>query len=85
MFNEICTYCNGTGKWNDAAAAYVKNHECQCIVLDRKFCPVCEKICHHDTGFNPKQVIDSGFGGLGAVKENPGPPDRMEEEEMLVA
>jgi len=26
MFNEICPYCNGTGEWNDAAAAYLKNH-----------------------------------------------------------
>ena len=58
-----CVYCNGTGEWNQAAQAYVKNHICQCIVLDRKFCPVCNKACHHDTSLNPKQKIDPGYGG----------------------
>ena len=53
----VCVYCNGTGEWNQAAQAYVKNHICQCIVLDRKFCPVCNKPCHHDTTLNPKQTI----------------------------
>ena len=37
---------------------------CQCIVLDRKFCPVCNKACHHDTSLNPKQKIDPGYGGM---------------------
>jgi hypothetical protein len=60
----FCVYCNGTGEWNQAAQAYVKNHICQCIVLDRKFCPVCNKPCHHDTSLNPKQTIDSGHGGM---------------------
>ena len=46
---NVCVYCNGTGEWNQAAQSYVKNHICQCIVLDRKFCPVCNKPCHHDT------------------------------------
>ena len=58
-----CVYCNGTGEWNQAAQAYVKNHICQCIILDRKFCPVCNKACHHDTSLNPKQRIDPGYGG----------------------
>jgi hypothetical protein len=62
--SNICVYCNGTGEWNKAAQAYVKNHICQCIVLDRKFCPVCNKPCHHDTTLNPKQKIDPGFGGV---------------------
>ena len=62
--SNICVYCNGTGEWNNAAQAYVKNHICQCIVLDRKFCPVCNKPCHHDTTLNPKQKIDPGFGGM---------------------
>lgn len=60
----VCVYCNGTGEWNQAAQAYVKNHICQCIVLDRKFCPVCNKPCHHDTTLNPKQTIDPGYGGM---------------------
>jgi hypothetical protein len=62
--SNICVYCNGTGEWNQAAQAYVKNHICQCIVLDRKFCPVCNKACHHDTSLNPKQKIDPGYGGM---------------------
>ena len=61
---NTCVYCNGTGEWNNAAQAYVKNHICQCIVLDRKFCPVCNKPCHHDTTLNPKQTIDPGYGGM---------------------
>ena len=36
--SNVCVYCNGTGEWNQAAQAYVKNHICQCIVMDRKFC-----------------------------------------------
>jgi len=83
MFNEVCPYCNGTGEWNEAASAYLKNHECQCIVLDRKFCPVCEKICHHDTSLNPKQTIDSGYGGLSAVKSIP--EKKEEEKELIIA
>ncbi len=53
--SNVCVYCNGTGEWNQAAQAYVKNHICQCIVLDRKFCPICNKSCHHGTSLNPKQ------------------------------
>ncbi len=60
----MCVYCNGTGEWNQAAQAYVKNHICQCITLDRKFCPVCNKACHHDTTLSPRQKIDPGYGGM---------------------
>ena len=60
----MCVYCNGTGEWNQAAQAYVKNHICQCIALDRKFCPVCNKACHHDTTLSPRQKIDPGYGGM---------------------
>ena len=62
--SQVCVYCNGTGDWNHAAQAYVKNHICQCIVLDRKFCPICNKSCHHGTSLNPKQKIDPGNGGM---------------------
>lgn len=58
-----CVYCNGTGEWNQAADAYLKHHICQCIALDRKFCPVCGKPCHHDTSLSPKQKIEPGGGG----------------------
>jgi len=81
--NESCTYCNGTGEWNQAAQSYVKNHICQCIIWDRKFCPVCKKICHHDTTVSPKQVIDSGYGGLGNVKAEP--KEKPKEEMEIVA
>lgn len=80
--NQICTFCNGTGKWNNAAQSYVKNHICQCIVLDRTFCPVCNKKCHHDTSLNPKQVIDSGGGGLGA---STGTTEEPKVEEEVIA
>lgn len=59
-----CVYCNGTGEWNQAAQAYLENHICQCIALDRRFCPVCEKPCHHDTTLGPRQEIDPGQGGI---------------------
>ena len=65
-----CVFCNGTGEWNPAAQGYVKNHICQCIVLDRKFCPVCNKPCHHDTSLNPKQKIDPGHGGMSSLESN---------------
>ena len=32
-----------------AAEAFLASHTCQCILLDRKTCPVCGKKCHHDT------------------------------------
>lgn len=65
----VCVYCNGTGEWNAAAQSYLKNHICQCIALDRKFCPICNKSCHHDTSLNPKQKIDPGNGGI-SVQES---------------
>ncbi len=67
QFDKTCCYCNGTGEWNDAAASFMKNHICQCDTLDRKFCPICESKCHHDSHQTPKQVIDSGYGGLSAT------------------
>jgi len=64
FLGKECVYCNGTGEWNMAAQAYLKNHICQCIIFDRNHCPVCEKKCHHDTTLNPKQTIDPGYGGM---------------------
>jgi len=68
FLNKECVYCNGTEEWNVAAQAYMKNHICQCIILDRKFCPVCEKKCHHNTTLKPKQKIDPGYGGMSSRK-----------------
>ncbi len=68
MFEESCPYCNGTGEWNASAQAYLKNHICQCIFLDRKFCPVCSKKCHHDSSLNPKQIIVPGGDGAAPTK-----------------
>ncbi|MCA9812143.1 MAG: hypothetical protein KC483_04695 [Nitrosarchaeum sp.] len=73
LASNICVFCNGTGEWNQAAQAYLKNHICQCIVLDRKHCPVCNKPCHHDTSLNPKQKIDPGYGGMSSKESNDGP------------
>ena len=77
---STCVYCNGEGTWNQAADAYVKNHICQCIYLDRVFCPVCNLKCHHDASTSPKQIIDSGFGGMSNVYPA---PDKEEEEEEI--
>jgi len=73
QFNEVCPYCNGTGEWNYAATAFMKNHICQCLLLDRKFCPVCEKKCHHNPSQTPKQKIVPGYGGMGNVVEREKP------------
>lgn len=59
-----CTFCNGTGEWNQPGENYLKDHICQCIIWGREFCPVCGKKCHHDTESTPKQIIDSGYGGM---------------------
>lgn len=67
MFNEMCTYCNGTGESNSLAKEYLKNHICQCMYWDRKFCPICKKKCHHDSTLSPKQKIEPGYGGMGAI------------------
>lgn len=67
MFNENCTYCNGTGEPNNLAEEYMRNHICQCMNLDRKFCPICGNACHHDSSQTPKQRIDPGYGGMTAT------------------
>jgi len=64
MFNESCTYCNGTGEHNTLADEYLRNHICQCITWDRLNCPVCKKKCHHDSQQTPKQRIEPGYGGM---------------------
>jgi len=85
MFNEICTYCNGTGEWNSVGDAYIKTHICQCITWDRKFCPICKKECHHDSSSAPKQVIDSGYGGISNVISNVTSNEEKPEEEAIIA
>lgn len=77
---KLCPYCNGTGQWNPTAQAYVANHIYQCIFLDREFCPVCEKKCHHDASLSPKQIIIPGYGGMTSPMQN---PVEKEEEEPL--
>lgn len=85
LFKESCPFCNGTGEWNDAAAAFMINHICQCILLDRKFCPVCELKCHHDTTLSPKCTIDDSPGGLGAAKSVETIEPEIPQEEEIVA
>ncbi len=62
-----CTFCNGTGEWNQASENYLKDHICQCIIWGREFCPVCGEKCHHDSSQTPKQRIEPGYGGLSAT------------------
>jgi RecJ-like exonuclease len=54
LIDSQCPFCNGTGENSTAAESYLKSHICQCIFLDRKMCPICEKKCHHDTPHRPK-------------------------------
>jgi len=84
-----CTFCNGTGEWNQAGENYLKDHICQCIIWGREFCPVCGKKCHHDSHCTPKQTIDSGYGGLSATisitsKENFSVTSSQPAEEQLI-
>ena len=77
--SKDCVYCNGTGKWNAAAQAYLKNHICQCVFSDREFCPICHQKCHHDSSLSPKQKIDPGHGG-----QSSGIKNNIPEEEFIV-
>ena len=54
LIDSLCPFCNGTGENSSAAESYMKSHICQCILLDRKMCPICGKKCHHDTPHRPK-------------------------------
>ena len=89
MFNEVCTYCNGTGEHNVLADQYLDNHICQCITWDREHCPVCKKKCHHDSKLTPKQRIVPGYGGMTAAKSitssSTAEPETKQEEEMISA
>ena len=83
FLGHTCTFCNGTGEWNEASESYLKDHICQCIIWGRKFCPVCGEICHHDSSSTPKCTIDSGYGGMSNVKSNPEPSDEIKEESLI--
>ena len=52
-----CPFCNGTGAHSKIAESYFKSHICQCILLDRRTCPLCKKRCHHDTPNKPKILV----------------------------
>lgn len=54
LLNSSCSFCNGTGEYTKLADSYFKTHTCQCVLLDRKTCPLCGKKCHHDTPNKPK-------------------------------
>lgn len=57
LLGSQCTFCNGTGEGTRSADAYMKSHICQCVLLDRKTCPLCRKSCHHDTPNRPKVLV----------------------------
>jgi hypothetical protein len=56
-----CVFCNGTGEYTKIAETYMKSHICQCIMLDRKNCPLCQKKCHHNTPNRPKLLAGGGI------------------------
>ena len=58
LLDSQCPFCNGTGEFTKSAESYLQSHICQCIFLDRKLCPICEKKCHHDTPNRPKVLIN---------------------------
>ncbi len=79
---HTCTFCNGTGEWNQAGENYLKGHICQCITLDRIHCPVCKKICHHNSSQTPKQKIVPGYGGMTSpISNSSSNTDSSEQEE----
>ena len=57
LLSVQCSFCNGSGEYTKAAAAYFATHICQCVNLDRKHCPLCGKKCHHDTPNKPKILL----------------------------
>ena len=57
LLDSQCPFCNGTGEFTKAGESYMKSHICQCIMLDRKVCPLCGKKCHHNTPNRPKVLI----------------------------
>ena len=57
LLNSQCPFCNGTGDFTKAAESYLHSHICQCIFFDRKKCPLCGKICHHDTTNRPDVLV----------------------------
>ena len=58
LLDSQCPFCNGTGENSKSAESYLLSHICQCIFLDRKMCPICEKKCHHDTPNRPKVLVN---------------------------
>jgi hypothetical protein len=84
-----CSFCNGTGEWNQTSESFLKDHICQCIHYGRKFCPVCNKKCHHDSSQTPKQRIEPGYGGMAATinttTSSTVEPEPKQEEPMIVA
>ena len=57
LLRAPCSFCNGTGEYTKLAEVYFASHICQCVLLDRKTCPLCGKKCHHDTPNKPKIEI----------------------------
>ena len=57
LLDSQCPFCNGTGEFTKSGESYMKSHICQCIMLDRKVCPLCGKKCHHNTPNRPKVLI----------------------------
>ena len=43
LLDTQCPFCNGTGEYTRISESYFKSHICQCIFLNRKICPLCEK------------------------------------------
>lgn len=58
ILGKECPFCNGQGEYTKIAESYFKSHICQCVLLDRKQCPLCGKKCHHDTPNRPKILIE---------------------------
>ncbi|MDH3678132.1 MAG: hypothetical protein OEQ12_07525 [Nitrosopumilus sp.] len=57
LLGSQCPFCNGTGESTKSAKAYLDSHICQCILLDRKLCPLCGRQCHHNTPNKPKILL----------------------------
>tara|TARA_R110002020_G_scaffold217807_5_gene425586 strand:- start:359 stop:610 length:252 start_codon:yes stop_codon:yes gene_type:complete len=59
--NSACSFCNETGEYTKLSETFLRDHQCQCIIHDRKNCPICGEQCHHNTNGRPKVIVSGGM------------------------
>ena len=61
MIKSSCPFCDETGEYTKLSETFFKEHQCQCIIGDKKICPICEEGCHHNTYGRPKVMVTGGM------------------------